>query len=619
MRFMRAAWLIIGVAVALVPFNAQSNEFEPGDSCKNLGDFSVSERASINGGHLLVCDGTIWKSIYTFNASGLIVPSLGHYYSTCDAGSVGRLQYNSSTGWMEYCSGTEWVYVQGATSYTDCSDDASVQCLLGTTRSDYDPEFLSANIRNGTNVLGVTGTFVTNIPDCVNDDTTYCTLHVDRDDYDGQLHPNYIRNGVGILNVTGIVTEPKWERAYRKNNSPRTSNEAPGATSDDYGAAVDIDGDTIIVGDPYAEAGPSELNSGGQAYIWQRSSNGNWYETASFYMDTPVAYRYYGWDVAVDGDLAVVGSYRENEGAAFSVGAVYVYEQDSAGNWSQDERITIPAAPNYIYLGRAVDISDTTIAAGAYGEVNNNGGTYGYSGAVYIYDRDISGNWVQTDKIQLPAANAQNSQYFGFSLALDGDNLVVGAYRDSSPGFNINGAVYVYTRDETGTWTGPERFDSPNLEDYSNFGYAEAVDIDDDILVVGAYAEDIGADASAGRAYIFERDETGTWSAALTLQSPSPTANGYFGRSVSVKGNLIAIGAPGEVYGQEDGSVYMYEKDRDGNWYGPILTDLDSGDGWQEEFGESVAVYGKTLAGGAPDDVHSGWTYQGAVYMIYKD
>jgi hypothetical protein len=129
------------------------------------------------------------------------------------------------------------------------------------------------------------------------------------------------------------------------------------------------------------------------------------------------------------------------------------------------------------------------------------------------------------------------------------------------------------------------------------------VAIDGDTVVVGAYGESSNGTAqtnnsvaSAGAAYVFVRSGT-TWTQQAYLKDPSPIASGYFGLSVAIEANRIAVGAPGSA-----GRAFVFDRTATiwsaGTPLTPTVT-LASNDA----FGSSVAVSGNTIAVGAPTAV----------------
>jgi ELWxxDGT repeat protein len=192
---------------------------------------------------------------------------------------------------------------------------------------------------------------------------------------------------------------------------------------------------------------------------------------------------------------------------------------------------------------------------------------------------------------------------FGYSIAGVGQNILVGAYGDSSSGASYAGAAYLYDG-TTGallrTFTSP----SPIAQDY--FGYSVAA-VGQNILV-GAYGNNTGA-TDAGTAYLFD----GTTGALLrTFTNPTPVAYDYFGYSVAAVGQSILIGVPYDDTGATDaGAVYLF----DGTTGALLRTFTNPTPAGGDYFGYAIASVGQNVLVGARND-DTGATNAGAVYLF---
>ena len=164
----------------------------------------------------------------------------------------------------------------------------------------------------------------------------------------------------------------------------------------------------------------------------------------------------------------------------------------------------------------------------------------------------------------LKASNAEAHDYFGFSVAVSGDTVVVGAPGESSTATGVNGdqsdnsaiepgAAYVFVR-TGGIWSQQAYLKASNTGAGDTFGYRVA--ISGDTIVVGAIWEASNAtgvngnqsDNSAvgsGAAYVFVRSGT-TWSQQAYLKASNTEADDQFGYSVAVSGDTVVVGAPYE-------------------------------------------------------------------------
>jgi hypothetical protein len=289
----------------------------------------------------------------------------------------------------------------------------------------------------------------------------------------------------------------------------------------------------------------------------------------------------FGFSLAVNGDTMVVGvPYRDeacpNTDPCQNSGAVYLFRYD--GNaWVPDEiqpKITAsyPAANDQ--FGWSVAIDGDQLAVGA--PSRNEGKSL--SGAVYLFRYD--GNTWVPDEV-LTASTPRSNERFGFSLALDGNKLVVGAPSVGS----VSGSVYVYNREDNGEW-GQEII--PLLPAARNLGWSVA--IDKGVLVAGAPDTVAG-----GSAYVFDGND---W-----LPLPASQKTPFFGACIDISGDTVAVGAPSSMHpftsAEGAGSVHLF-KLQGSTWVEEDVLELSYAGG----FGSSVSFNGNFLVVGAPfDDV----------------
>ena len=218
--------------------------------------------------------------------------------------------------------------------------------------------------------------------------------------------------------------------------------------SDYFGHSVALDGDNLMVGSPHDD-GDSGGNTGA-AYVFDRDSS-TW-SLKKELVDQPTgsllsSSDYFGRASDIDGDYMVIGApYDDTNGS--NAGAVYVYKMTGL-NWLLQQKLTESVAGDY--FGHSVAIDGDTLAVGAY---YDDGGSGDYHGAVYIFTRSGSA-WSLQKEISksstvtgFTSATLNGNDYFGYSVALDGDTLAVGAYGDNSS----RGATYVFTRSGS-TWS----------------------------------------------------------------------------------------------------------------------------------------------------------------------
>lgn len=420
---------------------------------------------------------------------------------------------------------------------------------------------------------------------------------------------------------------------------------------DRFGNAIAISNDIMVVGANREDSSATgvvndasgltgidnnSLNNPGSAYVYKKNSSNEWEFDAYLKPSDTTALQQIGFNasVAIDGNTIVLGAPLDD---AFK-GAAYVFVKGTNGNWTQQAKIP-PATTEKDQFGSGVDISGDTIAVSAWSNDSNAGGIdpsdanndASGSGAVYIYTRSGT-SW--TKQVMIKASNPEKNDNFGrSSLAIDGNTLVVGAYKEDSNGTSqadnsatSAGAAYVFVRSGS-TWSQQAYLKAAHPQIGALFGHSVA--IEGDTIVIGADGESSSAtgvngdqtktDApKAGAAFVFTRTGT-TWTQKAYLKAGKIGAdtNDAFGASVAISGDFIVVGAKGDdsdgkgakatstFFGVDDnasssGAVFLFKK-KDGSY--SQVGYLKAGNTAQNnEFGYSVAISGELIAVGAPKE-----------------
>ena len=226
-------------------------------------------------------------------------------------------------------------------------------------------------------------------------------------------------------------------------------------------------------------------------------------------------------------------------------------------------------------------------------------------GAAYLFGRDQggAGNWGQVKK--LTASDTTNGDRFGYAVAIDGDTVVVGApFNDALD--DDAGSIYVFERNEggAGNWGEVASLTATNggaADD--NLGWS--VGVSGGTAIAGAPLH--GAN-NAGAAVIFT-DGGGGWSQKTLITASDAFNNDAFGTAVDLDGDLAVVGAPED---NSRGSAYVFDRDQGGadNW-GQVRK-IQSGDiGFNDDYGAVVAIDGDRLVSGAPGETLG----RGAAYV----
>jgi len=403
-----------------------------------------------------------------------------------------------------------------------------------------------------------------------------------------------------------------------------------------FGYSVAISGDTVVVG---ARFGSNET---GAAYVFVRSGS-TWSQQAELIASNADVGDGFGSSVAISGDTVVVGAPVEASNAkgvngnqadnsARQAGAAYVFVR-SGTTWSQQAYLKASNTEEVDSFGWSVAISGDTVIIGAVLEDSDATGVNGDqtdnsatdSGAAYVFVRSGT-TWSQ--QAYLKASNTGAGDQFGWSVAIFGDTVVVGALNESSDATGVNGdqtndfaflsgAAYVFVRSGT-TWSQQAYLKASNTDAVDRFGVSVA--IFGDTVVVGALFEASSAtgvngdqtDNSApnsGAAYVFVRSAS-TWSQQAYLKASNTGTGDELGWSVAIFGDMVVVGALFEasnatgVDGNQtdnsapsSGAAYVFV--RSGTTWSQQTYLKASNTGIGDNFGQSVAITWDTAIVGA--------------------
>lgn len=265
------------------------------------------------------------------------------------------------------------------------------------------------------------------------------------------------------------------------------------------------------------------------------------------------------------------------------------------------------------YYGGSVAIYEDTIVVGA---TENYGGG---RGAVYVFTWDDA-TWILQAK--LTASDGASGDYFGWSVDIYEDTIVVGAPYDDVEGIDMAGSAYVFTWDDVSqTWTEQAKLQSTDTVTADDYGdeFGGAVAIYEDTIVVGAEFDKPLAtsdpDEKDGAAYVFVWDEdTGQWAREARLASDDgPDSYNCFATDVDIYGDTIIVGNPADnELWENSGAIYVYTFDSGTGWWSeqskivPVIDQF-----WEDfmstsgevpfRFGRDVSIYEDTILSNLAD------------------
>jgi FG-GAP repeat len=354
-----------------------------------------------------------------------------------------------------------------------------------------------------------------------------------------------------------------------------------GMADDMFGKSVAISGDTAVVG-AYGDG-----NYRGSAYVFVRSGS-SWSLQQKLTASDGAADDLFGWSVAISGDTVVVGATQFNF-SNLGKGKAYVFVRSGA-TWNQQQILTASSGGGYIgdQFGGSVAISGDTIVVGASGEDFY----YTDQGSAYVFV--LSGaTWIQKQKLtasDFALAEAAGDR-FGNSVAISGDTVVIGAFKDDIKDVPGQGSAYVFLR-SGGYWFQYQSLVAYDGEAFDQFG--DSVAISGDTVVVGAPGDNTGR----GSAYVFVRSGS-SWSLQQKLTASDGAASEWFGSSVAISENTVVVGAHRDNTYQ--GSAYIFVRSGSSNWSQKQKLTASDGASY-DSFGSSVAISGDTAVVGAPND-----------------
>lgn len=370
---------------------------------------------------------------------------------------------------------------------------------------------------------------------------------------------------------------------------------APDANTDDrFGISVAIDGSTAVVGAYQADS--IGLNSGA-AYVFELIDS-NWVQQQKLTASDGAPGDQFGRSVAIEANTIIVGAYLDDTNDP-NTGSAYVFYR-SGSVWTQYQKLTAPDAGAGDNFGGSVAISSDTIVIGAYGNDN-------YTGCAYVFTR-VGPTWTFQQK--LTASDASELDYFGYSAAIDANTLIVGAYNDDHPGHPDAGSAYVFQRQDQ-TWIQSAILRASDAGFGDHFGFSVA--LDGNCAVIGAYECEINGVSDAGAAYVFTMSDAG-WTQQQKLFDDDPGPGEDFGRSVAIEKNVIFAGCVNDsLDGLQTGSVFEFLRN-DSTWFQQhCLTARDANA--EDNFGFSVSVSGRHLIVGAPYSDPNGLS-SGSAYIF---
>ncbi|MCW9026823.1 MAG: cadherin domain-containing protein, partial [Thiovulaceae bacterium] len=250
----------------------------------------------------------------------------------------------------------------------------------------------------------------------------------------------------------------------------------------------------------------------------------------------------FGSSVDISSDYMVIGAPNEDGGALSDGGSVYLYKKDITGISTQLTKITATTPKISEYFGYSVAIDSNVIVVGAPEGASASGDAY-----IYLIDANSS---VSLPPQQINSGAPSNGDSFGSSVAISGNYILVGAPNNAS--------AYLYKLDVNQTATLVDTITEVGL--VAGDSYASSIAIDGNYILIGAKDKSVTSNSN-GVVYFYEIDTASDTANLLGTQNLSAVVDyDYFGSSVSISGNYAVVGAHGiDTVATDAGMVYLYE------------------------------------------------------------
>ncbi|WP_395373707.1 hypothetical protein [Marinicella sp. W31] len=370
------------------------------------------------------------------------------------------------------------------------------------------------------------------------------------------------------------------------------------ADGDLFGGAISISGNRALVGSSGDYAG--QLIYSGAAYIFELN-NGQWIESAKLVPSERADLQFFGTQVSLQGNRALISALSDGNLSVRSPGAVYVFEFDGV-NWIETDKLFANDGESFAEFGISISQYHDRVMVGAWKDGSQE------IGAVYVFDYD-GNDWQQSDKITADDPNIYAR--FGAQVVLDNNRALISSIND----FNSNvfsGSVYVYEYNDD-TWQQTDKLLPDPLLTNTDFGVS--ISLSNDIAWVGE-AKSPALGVASGAAYVYTYDGN-TWSQQQKLTANDGSADDRFGSAlVHLNNDTVFIGAPGHsplINGPAAGAVYVFENQA-GNWSSDQkISAADATN--NQQFGSALYTDGVYLLSGAPQDIEQNIS-GGSVYFL---
>lgn len=345
-------------------------------------------------------------------------------------------------------------------------------------------------------------------------------------------------------NINGLMDYGSsiiYDKDYNRNDSGFKITPRDGCDECYFGRSAAIDDDRAIIGSRYDNYTAPDLPLG-SAYVY-KYENGTWGLENKLKAFDANAHDGFGYAVDIDNKTAVVSGFKDDD-RGWNSGSVYVFTYVN-NTWSHKIKLVPSDLSDWDLFGFAVKIYKDCIAVSA---ALHNSKNIKNSGAVYIFTRRFNSTWLLDKKIepQFPCEQGR----FGASIDMNKHRLVVGAPGEDDD----SGAVYIYQKNYLGDWINETKLIPSDQRKKSFFGWS--VSINDKLIAIGS-PDSYNNNTHSGAVYLFQYVD-GIWKESMKLLPKDTLEKHWFGRSVSLQTKRLFVGKYSDIL-KENGSVHTFD------------------------------------------------------------
>lgn len=388
------------------------------------------------------------------------------------------------------------------------------------------------------------------------------------------------------------------------------------ALTDQYGYAVDVSGNVLIVGAPYEDddsAGKTPRYNSGAAYLYEKTG-GRWQKVQKLQASDRRALDEFGNSVAISGNYAFVGARYSSldtsgQDSAHTAGALYVFRKNG-NRWVQIQKLCAfdRAAMDYFAFSISVDSNVMAVSSLLNSKDSAGGASVQYAGAVYIFKLN-NGRWEFNQKLKAP--DAAVNDYYGYSLDIKNGKLLVGAKYsglDTAGANQINfaGSAYLYEM-QNNLFVFKQKLCADQR--LANAWFGTSLVIRGNLAVVGAGTDSrVGSVTGSGSVYIFRKNGN-RYVQTNRLNAANAGTYYQFGAQLDYSDSVLYVSAKQEnhITGNNNysaaGIIYSYLDSGNNSWN--LINKVTSNDIAADDFlGSSLAADSHYLVAGAPLEDH---------------